>query len=310
MRLDTAIHEFETHLRGNGCSRHTIRAYLCDLNGLHRFYESNGSRVEDVTPSDVARFMASRHALAGPRGRTRSPGAVNRVRAALKSFFRWLGDTGQLGANPAAALRVRAVRPIPPAVLTRDDEERLMAVLEGTEGVLAFRDLVMLRVLLGTGIRIGELIALDTGDVDLANSWLRIHSKGGGHEVRYLNHELANLLWRYMGEAEASDRPLFAAQSGRRITARQFARRLDWWAKRAGLSRRITPHMCRHTLATRLLASTGNLRLVQRALGHRRVETTTRYAQVADEALAAALEGICAPQGRRAGDGSVAARSL
>ncbi len=271
MRLDEAIRDFRTHLLANGCSRHTIRAYLCDLDGLHRFYENNGARVEDITPADLARFMASRHALVGPTGRTRGPGAVNRVRAALKSFFRWLADTRQLGANPAAALRVRAVRPAPPEVINRHEEERLFAVLEAAEGALAFRDLVMLRVLLGTGIRIGELIALDTGDVDLANSRLRIRSKGGGYEARYLNRRLVSLLRRYMGDAGASDRPLFAARSGRRITARHFARRLAAWAKKAGIARRITPHMCRHTMATRLLASTGNLRLVQRALGHRRV---------------------------------------
>ncbi len=297
MRLSDAIDGFEQHLRANGCSRHTIRAYRCDLAGLARYYGGNGARVEDVTPADLAAFMTSEHALVGPTGRTRGPGAINRVRATLRSFFGWLADTGQLGASPARALRVKALRQPPPPALDREDEERLLATLEASEDPLAFRDYVMIRVLLGTGVRVGELVCLDAADVDLGHRRLTVRCKGGGREVRHLTTSLATLLESYMYHDHGTvpgqrGGPLFVSRSGRRMTARQFARRLEGWLEEAGVSGHITPHTFRHTLATRLLAATGDLRLVQRALGHRSITTTTRYAQVPDEALATALEAV------------------
>jgi len=295
MRLGAAIDGFLQQLEANGCSVHTVRSYRSDLRSLQRFYGSNRTPLNRIAPAHLSEFLTSPCALVGPTGRLRSPGALNRLRAVLRSFFRWLHETRQIGSNPACALRVRSLRPMPPAVIDRRDERRLFAAMRDSDDDLANRDRVMVEVLSGTGIRIAELVGLDVGDVNLRAAQLTIRAKGGVPEARHLNRRLVRSLRAYLrrrGRLEPSTNALFVGRSGRRLTARQFARRLHGWLAEAGVDRRITPHTFRHTLATRLLGATGNLRLVQRALGHRRIDTTSRYAQLPDEALATALEAI------------------
>ena len=98
------------------------------------------------------------------------------------------------------------------------------------------------------------------------------------------------LRWRL--KLPSVSQALFVATTGRRISTRQFSRRLEHWTHEAGITARITPHTFRHALANRLLANTGNIRLVQQALGHRSLASTLRYAQVPSEALRAALEAV------------------
>jgi len=295
MRLDAAIDGFLQHLEANGCSVHTVRSYRSDLRSLQRFCGNGRARVARMTPTGLAEFLTSPHARIGPTGVVRSASALNRLRAVLRSFFRWLHETGQVRSNPACALRVRSLRPMPPVLLDPCDEWRLLAAMRGSDDFLAHRDRVMVEVLSGTGIRIGELVGLDVRDVDLNAAQLTIRAKGGVQEARHLNRRLVRSLRAHLRRRKrlaASSSALFVGRSGRRLTARQFARRLHGWLATAGVNRRITPHTFRHTLATRLLSATGNLRLVQRALGHRRVDTTSRYAQLPDEALARALEAV------------------
>ena len=150
-------------------------------------------------------------------------------------------------------------------------------------------------VLLRTGMRVAELLALDIDDVDLENRLARIRTKGGTEQVRYLTHDTVPLLNRYLKwrmKLPAVSAALFVGTTGRRITTRQFSRRLDQWQQQAGIQQRITPHTFRHTLANRLLAKTSNLRLVRQALGHRSIASTLRYAQVPSKALVVALEAV------------------
>jgi integrase/recombinase XerC len=293
MMLDAAVDAFLQQLEANGCSVHTVRSYRSDLRSLGRFYGGKRPNVRRITAVHLSEFLTSPCALVGPTGRARSPGALNRLRAVLRSFFRWLHETGQVRSNPACALRVRSLRPAPPAVLDRREERRLLEAMRVSDDVLADRDRVMVEVLSGTGIRISELVGLDLCDVDPRARQLTIRAKGGVPEARYLNRRLVQSLRGYLRRRTRLEPPcdaLFVGQSGRRLTARHFARRLRQWLAEARIDRRITPHTFRHSLATRLLGATGNLRLVQRALGHRRIDTTSRYAQLPDEALAKALE--------------------
>ncbi len=295
MRLGAAIDGFLQYLEGNGCSVHTVRSYLSDLRSLLCFYGGNRTPVDRIAPAHLSKFLTSPCALVGPTGRPRSPGALNRLRAVLRSFFRWLHETGHIRSNPACALRVRSLRPTPPVVVDRHEERRLLETMRRSDDALAHRDRVMVEVLSGTGIRIGELVGLDVGDVNLRAALLTIRAKGGVPEARHLNRRLVRSLRTYLRRRkrlEPSSNALFVGRSGRRLTARHFARRLRGWLTEACVDPRITPHTFRHTLATRLLGATGNLRLVQRALGHRRIDTTSRYAQLPDEALATALEAI------------------
>ncbi len=168
-------------------------------------------------------------------------------------------------------------------------------MLRGSEDPLALRDQAMVRTLLGTGMRVGELLALDLHDVDLETRLATIQTKGGTVQMRHIREALALLLERYMGWRGPlpGDSPaLFVSAAGKRITARHFSRRLGQWLDRAGLQSHVTPHVFRHTLARRLLDATGNLRLVQQALGHRSIASTVRYTLVPSATLKAALEAV------------------
>ncbi len=181
-------------------------------------------------------------------------------------------------------------RPPAPELLTKADWQRLLAVLEASDDANAERDRVIFELLAGTGIRAGEAARLAVGEVDLETRSLRVLTKRGVVENRLLSRRLAEMLKGYL--KHAPEGPLFPNRRGGHITSRHIQRRLGMWLERAGLDKRVTPHTFRHTLATRLLEQTGNLQLVQRALGHRSIQSTLRYTQVSDRALRQALEAV------------------
>ena len=296
MQIKKAISQFLQHLSATGYSPHTIRAYALNLRGLLFFCGNNGMETSKLSPAMLTEFLISDHAHVGPTGTLRGEIAINHVRVTLRSFCNWLCQTGQIRTNPTAALRLR-YRPKPPPVgLAKDDEQKLLKAMAEAKDSLAFRDRLMTAMLLRTGVRVAELLALDIDDVDLENRLVHIRAKGGTEQVRYLTQDTVPPLNRYLVrwrmKLPTVSQGLFVGTTGKRITTRQFSRRLDQWQQKAGISERITPHTFRHTLANRLLDKTGNLRLVQQALGHRSIASTLRYAQVPSKALVAALEAV------------------
>jgi integrase/recombinase XerC len=142
----------------------------------------------------------------------------------------------------------------------------------------------MFAVMLGTGIRLGSLVALNVGDVDLATGTIRVNTKGNVEQLVFVNGGLKRLLKKHIAKNDPDD-PVFLSVRGERIGGRQVQLRLGHWLKAAGVTRHCTVHTLRHCFATRLYEKTGDLRLVQVALGHRHVTTTEIYSQVADRKL-------------------------
>jgi integrase/recombinase XerC len=294
LTLHDARQRFIRHLEAQSCSPHTIRSYDCDLRKLERF-ANRATRIAGIGPDDLNAFLTSDHALVGPRGERVAPGTVNRVRAVLRSFFGWLVEAGHLERSPATTLRVRNLRRPAPDVLAEADQEKLVAAMKDSDDDLALRDRALVELMLGTGIRLGEAVGLDAEDVDLDAGQITIRPKGGGRDTRYLPRRVRTLLRRYLGwraERNGHCPALFVTAHGTRISQRHVHRRLAQWLSRAGIDRHLSPHSLRHTLAVRLLGQTGNLRLVQRALGHASIASTVRYAQVAGAALREALEAV------------------
>lgn len=295
MNICEGAERFLEHLQANGCSPHTVRSYRCDLGRLRDYLDGGQASVSALRPETLATFLNSPFARTGPTGKVRGPGAVNRERIVLRSFGRWLWQAGHLRSNPAAGLRARALPQSPPRVLSPDDEKRLLDALRGSSAPLAFRDRVMVEVLLATGMRASELVNLQVPDVDLAARTAWLTAKGGARQARHLRRTVVSLLKCYLkwraGVVNGSQ-ALFVSAAGAPICVRQFQRRLGQWLDEAGVNGRVTAHTFRHTLATRLLALTGNLRLVQQALGHRNIASTIRYTLVPNAQLAAALEAV------------------
>jgi len=166
----------------------------------------------------------------------------------------------------------------------------LLATIKKHKTPIARRDHLMFALLLGTGIRLGSLVNLNVGDVDLGASTIRVNGKGNVEQLVFLNGELKRLLKNHLARRADTTAPLFRSLRHRRIGARQVELRLLYWLDLAGITCRCSVHTLRHTFATRLFEKTNNLRLVQRALGHRRVTTTEIYTQLADTDLKCAMQ--------------------
>ncbi len=206
--------------------------------------------------------------------------------AVIRRLCAWMTAEGEITANPAAAVRSPAVSERAPRALSEAEDRALLAAADRAGGEVA----LLVALLRRSGMRVGEVVGraeglpgLRWGDVDIARRVAKVVGKGGRTAPVYLHDDTVALL--------AGHR---ATQRDRRGEARVFGRRSVRWAqrtiaslgKRAGIRRRVTPHMLRHTFATRFLESGGDVRAVQRLLRHRRLATTLLYADYStDEAL-------------------------
>jgi integrase/recombinase XerC len=296
MRLSKAIPQYDRQMAANGRSAHTRAAYLRDLGAL-RGWMGKDPALSTITPDHLARFLTSDMALCTPTGEPRAAISVNRTKSALRSFFGFCVESGFLKDNPARLIRSSPARAKEPSTLEPGEIERIRAVLAEKTGDLADRDRLIFEVLLGTGIRLGSLVGLNRGDVDLKAATLQIHAKGGGRERVFLNPQLVALLSKHLAESAPQspggpNSPVFRSKSGLRLGARQIQLNFARWLAEAGITRPFSIHSLRHTFATRLYRKTGDLYLVQRALGHRQITTTEIYARVLDDTLRQAVSTV------------------
>lgn len=284
-RLADHLEAFLTKLTVDSRSKHTVSAYQRDLARVFETLESLRPvlTIADVTPGLLDQALAAAASL-------------HRLKAAVKAFFAWARDNGLVAENPARSLRLKRLPRKPPSFLTQTEKRKLLKELRGHNAPADRRDRVIFEVLLGTGIRLGELVGLDLDDVDLDAKHLRVRAKGNICQVKFLKTDLRSLLRAWLNErrrlASAEERALFLSNRGTRITPRQVARRLEDWLVRAGIAKRLSPHGLRHTFATHLYDATSDLLVVQRALGHRDIATTEIYTHLVDSRLEEALERL------------------
>jgi site-specific recombinase XerD len=237
-----------------------------------------------ITSAKLARYLAT-DSTGGPAI------SVNRTKTALRMFFKFLMDAGYLDADPARLIKNCRTEPKIPEHLTAQEVRRFLATIPMTDGSAAKRDRVMFTLLLHTGIRLGSLVQLKVDDVRLGERALRISGKGGTKQAVYLKSSTRRLLRSYIRTANlSSDSPLFPSCNGGHLGRRQVQLRFHHWLGKAGIRRHLTVHSTRHTFATNLYRQTGDLRLVQTALGHRHITTTEIYARVEDKVLRRAME--------------------
>jgi integrase/recombinase XerC len=285
MKLSTTITRFDTQLRADGKSERTRQTYVRDLARL-RFWLKSDAEIRSITPDTLARFLAHGNG-------SRAPLTVNRTKTALRVFFRFLTDAGYLSENPGRLIRSTPTDRTVPSYLSIDEARRFLDTIAESSAALAKRDHAMFSLLLGTGIRLGSLVALNVGDVNLADGTISIKAKGGREETVFLNARLCKLLARYVKTLSATDgTPLFRSRNGGRLGPRQVQLRLKHWLKDAEITKPLSVHCLRHSFATRLYSLSGDLHLVQRALGHKQISTTEIYARVENEALRKALENL------------------
>ena len=296
--FEQAVAAFARRFAAEGRSPNTISAYLRDLRQLTAVLSD---RHPGLTPGRVTSAMLD-EALTAPAivnsaaGSTRSPASLHRFKAAVRSFFAWAEETGQVAENPARSVTLRRLPRTTPSFLTEAEKRRLFKELRGRTSELAVRDRLIVELFLGTGIRLRELVDLDIDDVDLDAKHLRIRAKGDVPQVKFLKSTLRSLLRAYLKErrrrGHADCQALFLSNRDTRLSERQVARRLDHWLRAARIDKKLSPHALRHTFATHLYSRTGDILVVQRALGHRDLSTTQVYTHLVDDALEDAIERL------------------
>ncbi len=296
-RLDAAIERFCAHLAAENKAQGTLTAYRRDLRLVARVAESFQPDLccHEVTPGLLDRVLSSPELLTTDSG-SRSPASVHRLKAAVRSFFAWTTDAGLTSENPARSVRMKRLSQKPPVFLTAAEKKVLLKEVKSRTGFPGLRDRVMIEILLGTGIRIGELESLDMYDIDLDAKHLRVRTKGNVLQVKFIKTDLRILLRRYLKERSRQSTTqcsaLFLSNRGTRLCQRQIANRIAFWLKKAGIEKNLTPHGLRHTFATHLYGATSDLLVVQRALGHRDISTTQIYTHLVDGQLEDALESL------------------
>ncbi|MCD9045392.1 tyrosine recombinase XerC [Luteimonas sp. MHLX1A] len=269
--LPADVAAFLDHLRvEKRVSAHTLDAYRRDLQAL-----ATWAQAQDLAPAAVDN-PALRAFVAAEHRRGLSPKSLQRRLSACRSFFRWLLRHGRIEADPCTGVRApKAARRLP-EVLDPDEAKALVEV--DTDAPLGRRDRAMLELFYSSGLRVSELCALRWRDLDLVDGLVSVLGKGsrqrlvpvGSYAVRALTE------WAAEGGANA-DAPVFPGRGGGTITPRAVQLRMRQLAQRQGLFKRVHPHLLRHSFASHVLESSGDLRGVQELLGHADIATTQIY---------------------------------
>jgi site-specific recombinase XerD len=270
-------------------SSHTIQAYSYDLADFRKWLGSADALrdISTATLKDYLEEMVSQRKLAAS--------TVRRRLACLRAFFRFVSDHGE-GSNPFDGWRLKLPRKKQlPRSLSRKEAAVLLSALHAGENGEYNRAHkvfgITIRLMISTGLRVGEVCKLRREDVSSDGSIVRIAGKGSRERVAYvtdakLSRELQRLATRRSPNGTVA---LFPNRDGSPMKPRSIRMKLRGLAKHEGLARRITPHMLRHTAATLLIESGVDIRFVQRLLGHSSIATTEIYTHVSDEALRTTL---------------------
>ena len=289
MDLRDALQGFLVQIEADGRSPHTIGQYRRHVTALIRWLDANsaGDDVAELTPALLARFFADGAARDSCRGGRKKATSLNAMRTSIRCYCTHLHDAGVVASNPARLLRRARCAPPPPKALHTDEEERLLTVLADATGPEAERDRMLVDLLLGTGIRLGSALALDVDDIDFAHGEISIRrAKNDRPATVVMPKSLADKLRQFVGDQAQG--PVFRAGGERRVSTRHTQRRLAGWLAKAGITGK-SAHSLRHSYAAALLARTGDLRLVQAALCHASIASTTIYTAVDWARLRAAV---------------------
>ncbi len=262
-----------------GLSRTTCASYALDLSLFEAYLKKH--RVGDwakVEPQHVRDFLQSLRD-------TREPATLARKLAAIKGFFKFLEGQQVIRKSPTAFIESPRLWKRLPQTLSRVEVERL---LEGVnqEG-LGSRDLAMLELLYGCGLRVSELVSLDLGSCNFDAGFVRCIGKGNKERIVPIGRQALEAIQRYLKEERPhlaskhlTEPALFVNRSGRRLTRQRLWQLLKAYARLGAITKSIGPHTLRHSFATHLLEGGADLRTVQELLGHANISTTQRYTHV------------------------------
>jgi integrase/recombinase XerC len=287
VNLQKWVDRFLDHLRHERrLSPHTVTNYRRDLQRVTAWCSQQGITAwGQLQQHQLRRFVAARHRH-GISGKS-----LQRELSALRGLYRYLLREGESENSPAQGLRAPKTGRRLPVALDADQLDSLLQEGGDDSDPLELRDLAVMELFYSSGLRLAELVALDLGAIDLeGDADLEVTGKGNRGRHVPVGRKARQAIERWLavrGSLAAPDETaLFVSRRGRRIHPRTLQQRLQRWAVQHGASRGLHPHMLRHSFASHLLESSGDLRAVQELLGHSDISTTQIYTHLDFQHLA------------------------
>ncbi|MBX2825126.1 MAG: tyrosine recombinase XerC [Gammaproteobacteria bacterium] len=268
-------------------SPHTVSNYQRDLKAFAAAATKRGmAHWGDVTPRDIRAIVAEQH-LAGISGRS-----LARKLSALRGLYAYLMKLDETEDNPAGDVLAPKDKKALPTTLDPEEVSRLLK--ENLKDPMVSRDLAMFELMYSSGLRLSELVNIDLVDLDLHVGEIRVTGKGGKTRVLPVGSHAVAAVNKWLEFRRtlpgAGEKAVFISARGKRIAPRTVQMRLKKLAESQGLTRNCYPHMLRHSFASHLLESSGNLRAVQELLGHADISTTQIYTHLDFQHLASVYD--------------------
>ena len=283
-------------------SPHTCRCYRRDLEAFEDFLKNSGIqltpggdvKIEKVDRIAIRKYLSFLH-------RKNKKSSIARKISTLRSFFKYLVREQLIPSNPAKAVSTPKVEKTLPTTLTVDEAFRLMESPQSRSGKSSngseergLRDRAILELLYSSGLRVSELVGLNSNQLDLDLGIVRVMGKGRKERIVPVGVKAIDALKAYFEErgilkglrpggkpsGPEGDEPIFINSSGGRLTARSVGRLIKKYSRHSSIFRKVSPHSLRHTFATHLLDAGADIREIQEMLGHSSLSTTQRYTHV------------------------------
>ena len=282
--MNTPLEQFADYLEyEKNYSKHTISGYKRDLSQFQAWLIEKGCK--DIISADS---LHVRNWVAGLHRQGTGGKSLQRKLSSLRSFYQYLVRKQLLKNNPAIDVRAPKSARSLPETLDVDALSQLLNIPGDT--VLAIRDRAIMELFYSSGLRLSELVSLDLSSIDLKENFLRAVGKGNKTRLLPIGAKAVKALkcWleRRVEMAKLDENALFVSNRGTRLSHRSVQQRLDYWRKKQGLEQHIHPHKLRHSFASHILESSGDLRAVQELLGHADISTTQIYTHLDFQHLA------------------------
>lgn len=264
-------------------SPHTIDNYQRDLSKLTHFLEQQKLDHWAEVSAATARHFPARLHTGGLSGKS-----IQRTLSAARCFYHYLLEHGQARINPFIGIRAPKAQKKLPDTLNVDEIEQLLGSIP--DDLLGIRDKAMIELMYSAGVRLSELASVDTNEIRAGRAMLPVRGKGNKQRLVPVGRKADQAIQAWLNKrpalANVDEPALFVSQRGSRLSTRSIQSRVDHHAKASGIDRKLHPHMLRHSFASHILESSGDLRAVQELLGHANISTTQIYTHLDFQHLA------------------------
>ncbi|MEH6456925.1 MAG: tyrosine recombinase XerC [Cocleimonas sp.] len=268
-------------------SKHTLSGYTRDLEQFQIWLKKN--QCDDILKADNLHI---RNWVAGMHRQGIGSHSLQRKLSSLRSFYNFLIRKRHLKSNPALDIRAPKAAKKLPDTLDTDTLTQLLNI--PPDSILSIRDRAIMELFYSSGLRLSELVNLDLNSIDLSEKSLRAIGKGDKERLLPVGRKAIEAIELWLAKRNTMAKPeetaLFVSMRGKRISVRSVQERLNYWRKKQGLEQHIHPHKLRHSFASHILESSGDLRAVQELLGHADISTTQIYTHLDFQHLASVYD--------------------